>query len=86
VSLDSLWKPDFSTERTLDEWCRREILPRSKGSSEMGFRLRRLGACEGTGEVPAESFSVREIVCIGRRDRLVYLSHLTHEGLPLIPL
>ena len=80
MSLDSLWKPDFPTERTLNEWCRREILTRSKGPSEMGFCRRRLGACEGTGEVPVKSFFTREIVCIGRRDRLVRLLHLNHEG------
>jgi len=45
----------------------------------MGFRLCRLGAFEGTGEVPPESFSVREIAWIGRRDRPVCLSHLNHE-------
>lgn len=86
MSLDSLWKPDFPTERTLNEWCRPEILTRSKGSSEMGFRRRRLGACEGAGEVPPEPFSVRETVCIGRRDRLVRLSHLNHEGVTPHPL
>ena len=66
MDLDPFWQADFPTERTLDEWCRREILPGSKGPSEMGFRLCRLGDFEGTGEMPPESFSAREIAWIGR--------------------
>jgi hypothetical protein len=52
----------------------------------MGFRLCRLGDFEGTGEMPPESFSAREIAWIGRRDRLVCLSHLNPEGVTPHPL